>query len=208
MPKAKKKSEPRPSSPSRSATSAMQGKRLRRTSTLPGDMTEAEYLARILRVNHAGEFGAKQIYAGQLAVLGNSDVGDTLRHMAEQEEVHLEYFAGELARRRIRPTAMHPIWRVLGFALGAGTAMLGKEAAMACTVAVEEVIDAHYEDQLHKLPAHENDLKKKIKKFQAEELEHRDIGIDHGAERAPAYELLYRAISTGCKAAIWISKRL
>jgi ubiquinone biosynthesis monooxygenase Coq7 len=171
-------------------------------------MTHDEYLAQILRVNHAGEFGAKQIYAGQLAVLGNSEIGDTLRHMAEQEEVHLEYFANELARRRIRPTAMHPIWRVLGYALGAGTALLGKEAAMACTVAVEEVIDAHYEKQLHKLPANENELKKKIKKFQAEELEHRDIGLEHNAELAPAYRLLYRAISTGCKAAIWLSKRV
>lgn len=182
--------------------------RTTKSKTLPGDMTADEYLARTLRVNHAGEFGAKQIYAGQLAVLGNSDIGDTLRHMAEQEEVHLKYFSDELLRRRVRPTALHPLWRVLGFALGAGTALLGKEAAMACTVAVEEVIDAHYEAQLDHLPANENELKKKIKKFQAEELEHRDIGIDHGAETTPGYKFLYRAISGGCKAAIWLSKRI
>lgn len=176
--------------------------------SLPGDMDMSEYLDRMIRVNHAGEFGAKQIYAGQLAILGHTDVGDTLRHMAEQEEVHLKYFEEQLVKRRIRPTAMHPIWRVLGFALGAGTALIGKEAAMACTVAVEEVIDAHYEEQVHKLPANENELKKKILKFQAEELEHRDIGLEHDAERAPAYELLYRLISGGCKAAIAISKRI
>ncbi|HRJ11663.1 MAG TPA: demethoxyubiquinone hydroxylase family protein [Alphaproteobacteria bacterium] len=167
-----------------------------------------EYLARMIRVNHAGEFGAKQIYAGQIAILGNTEVGDTLRHMAEQEEVHLKYFEEQLQKRRIRPTAMHPVWRVLGFALGAGTAMLGKEAAMACTVAVEEVIDAHYEEQVQKLPANENELKKKILRFQAEELEHRDIGLENDAEKTPGYEFLYRAISTGCKAAIWISKRV
>lgn len=176
--------------------------------TLPGDMDMETYLHQMIRVNHAGEFGAKQIYAGQLAVLGHTDVGDTLRHMAEQEEAHLAYFDAELKKRRIRPTAMHPLWRVMGFALGAGTALLGKEAAMACTVAVEEVIDAHYEEQVQKLPASEAALKKKILKFQAEELEHRDIGLEHDAERAPAYELLYRAISGGCKAAIAISKRV
>ncbi len=176
--------------------------------TLPGDMDMNEYLARMIRVNHAGEFGAKQIYAGQIAILGNTEVGDTLRHMAEQEEVHLKYFEEQLQKRRIRPTAMHPVWRVLGFALGAGTAMLGKEAAMACTVAVEEVIDAHYEEQVQKLPANENELKKKILRFQAEELEHRDIGLENDAEKTPGYEFLYRAISTGCKAAIWISKRV
>lgn len=176
--------------------------------SLPGDMDMNEYLNRMIRVNHAGEFGAKQIYAGQIAILGNTEVGDTLRHMAEQEEVHLKYFEQQLAERRIRPTAMHPVWRVLGFALGAGTAMLGKEAAMACTVAVEEVIDAHYEEQVQKLPANENALKKKILKFQAEELEHRDIGLEHDAKKTPGYEFLYRAISTSCKAAIWISKRI
>jgi len=179
-----------------------------KSKTLPGDIAADKYLACMLRVNHAGEFGAKQIYAGQLAVLGNSDIGDTLRHMAEQEEVHLKYFSDELVWRRVRPTALHPLWRMLGFALGAGTALLGKEAAMACTVAVEEVIDAHYEEQLDHLPAHENELKRKIKKFQAEELEHRDIGIDHGAETTPGYKFLYRAISGGCKAAIWLSKRV
>ena len=176
--------------------------------TLPGDLPAEKYLARTLRVNHAGEFGAKQIYAGQLAVLGNTDVGDTLRHMAEQEEVHLKYFADELVRRRVRPTALYPLWRALGYALGAGTALLGKEAAMACTVAVEEVIDAHYEAQLHKLPSHENELRMKIRKFQAEELEHRDIGLENGAEKTPGYKILHRAISTGCKAAIWMSKRI
>ncbi len=176
--------------------------------TLPGDTTWDNYLAQMIRVNHAGEFGAKQIYAGQIAVLGQTEIGDTLRHMAEQEAVHLKYFEEELVRRRIRPTAMHPIWRVMGFALGAGTAMLGKEAAMACTVAVEEVIDAHYEEQVQKLPANENVLKKKILKFQAEELEHRDIGLEHNAEKTPGYEFLYRAISGGCKAAIWLSKRI
>lgn len=176
--------------------------------TLPGDANPHEELASWLRVNHAGEFGAQQIYAGQIAVLGKTDVGDTLRHMAAQEDVHLKYFSDELVRRRVRPTALHPLWRVAGFALGAGTAWLGEKAAMACTVAVEEVIDAHYEEQLQKLPAAEKDLRRAIKKFQAEELEHRDIGLAHHAEKAPGYGALYRVIRAGCKAAIFLSKRI
>ncbi len=175
---------------------------------LPGDADDAKYIERSIRVNHAGEFGAQQIYKGQLAILGHSEIGDTLRHMADQEEVHLNYFANQLVERQVRPTALHPIWRVAGFALGAGTALMGREAAMACTVAVEEAIDEHYAQQLIKLPTSEADLKKKIKKFQAEELEHRDIGLAHDAEAARHYPHLYKAINTGCKLAIWLSERI
>lgn len=175
---------------------------------LPGDLPPADYLDRVIRVNHAGEFGAQQIYRGQLAILGKTPVASTLRHMAEQEEAHLEYFADQLRQRRIRPTALHPIWRALGFGMGAVTALIGEKAAMACTVAVEEVIDAHYEAQLQQLPETEETLKKAIKKFQAEELEHRDIGLAHDAEAAPAYRLLYHTIKGICRGAIWASERL
>ena len=175
---------------------------------LPGDLPEADYLARVIRVNHAGEFGAQQIYRGQLAILGKKPIAPMLQHMAEQEEVHLEYFAGQLQQRRIRPTALHPLWQIFGFGLGAATALLGEKAAMACTVAVEEVIDGHYEAQLQTLPDSEKTLKTAIKKFQAEELEHRDIGLAHDAEQAPAYRLLYHGIKTICRGAIWASERL
>ena len=119
-----------------------------RRRTLPGDnASRQKTIAQMVRVNHAGEYGAQQIYKGQIAVLGKTDVGPMLEHMAEQEQEHLQYFENELTQRRVRPTAMEPIWRVAGYALGVGTALMGKEAAMACTEAVEEVIIDHYQEQ-------------------------------------------------------------
>ncbi|HEX7390563.1 MAG TPA: demethoxyubiquinone hydroxylase family protein [Acidiphilium sp.] len=177
-------------------------------SRLPGDATPRASIARMIRVDHAGEFGAKQIYAGQIAVLGHSVHGDTLRHMKEQEQHHLDTFAGLIAERRVRPTALLPVWRVAGFALGAMTAALGPRAAMACTVAVEETIDAHYAGQSSALGEDEPELRETIERFRAEELEHRDIGLANEAELAPFYRLLSAAIRTGCKAAIALSEKV
>lgn len=175
---------------------------------LAGDPDRRQLLDRMIRVNQAGEYGAVRIYAGQRAVLGRGRHGETLRHMAEQEDRHLAYFNGEMARRGVRPTALGPLWHVLGFAVGAGSALLGSEAAMACTVAVEDAIDEHYADQLAQLGADEAPLKETIAEFRAEEIEHRDIGLANGAENAPAYGLLYGAIKNGSKLAIWLSERL
>ncbi|MBK67538.1 MAG: demethoxyubiquinone hydroxylase family protein [Rickettsiales bacterium] len=180
----------------------------KRKRSLPGDEKGRTLIEKTIRVNHAGEYGAQQIYRGQIAVLGKTEVGPLLQHMAEQEEEHLDYFDKELTKRRIRPTALHPIWTVAGYALGAGTALLGKEAAMACTEAVEEVIIDHYQDQLDRLPDEEKDLKKAIQKFKDEEDEHRQIGVDHDAHLSPAYKLLTKAIKTGSKIAIKLSERI
>ena len=174
----------------------------------PGDLTRDQLLERIIRVDHAGEFGAVRIYEGQYAVLKNSDQGDTIQHMKEQEVVHRERFEQFLTERRVRPTLLTPLWNVAGFALGAGTALLGKEAAMACTEAVEEVIDEHYQHQLTQLGDDEAELKDVIKKFREEEIEHRDIARANGAADAPGYEILTAAVKTGSKLAIWLSSRI
>jgi ubiquinone biosynthesis monooxygenase Coq7 len=173
---------------------------------LPGDATPRAVIERIIRVDHAGEFGAKHIYAGQLAVLGRGPKGDLLRHMAAQEQVHLDSFSKLIVERRVRPTALLPLWRIAGFALGAATAALGTRAAMACTVAVEETIDAHYAAQAADLSAEEAPLRAMIETFRAEEVEHRDIGLDNEAEQAPAYRLLSAVIKLGCRAAIRVSE--
>lgn len=165
-----------------------------------------ETTKRYIRVDHAGEYGAERIYTGQLAVLGRGPKGDLLRHMLEQETVHKERFEQLIAERGVRPTAMLPLWHVAGFALGALTAAMGEKAAMACTVAVEETIDAHYAAQRDALGPDEAGLKDTIEAFRLEELEHRDTGLAHGAEQAPAYRLLTGLIRFGCKAAIRISE--
>jgi ubiquinone biosynthesis monooxygenase Coq7 len=165
-------------------------------------------IKRFIRVDHAGEYGAARIYAGQLAVLGRGPHAGTLEHMKEQEQRHLDTFSALIAERRVRPTALLPLWNIAGFALGVTTAALGSRAAMACTVAVEEVIDAHYAGQEAVLDEDEAPLRATIAEFRAEELEHRDIGLANGAEQAPAYRLLTAIIKTGCRAAIRLSERI
>jgi len=175
---------------------------------LPGDPTPREYVARTIRVDHAGEYGAKRIYEGQLAVLGRTKYGPVLEHMKAQEKVHLDTFTALIASRRVRPTALLPLWHVAGFVLGAGTALLGHRAAMACTVAVEEAIDEHYRAQAETLGDDEAPLRADIERFRAEELEHRDIGLQNEAELAPAYKLLSAVIKAGCKVAIKVTERV
>ena len=175
---------------------------------LPGDLSREDMTARIIRVDHAGEYGARRIYEGQLAVLGHRTDAAPIRHMAEQEQRHLEAFDRLIAERRVRPSALHPLWHVAGYALGAATALLGREAAMACTVAVEEVIDEHYARQADALGDDEPELKNLIEEFRRDELEHRDTGLAEGAEQAPAYGLLKGAIKAGSRLAIWLAERV
>ncbi len=175
---------------------------------LPGDPDQDSLLSRMIRVDHAGEYGAERIYQGQLAILGGGRHGDTLRHMLEQETAHKETFQRLVGDRQVRPTALLPLWHVAGFALGAATALIGERGAMACTVAVEEAIDEHYAAQIDALPAHESELRATVEKFREEELEHRDIGLANEAELAPAYRLMSRVIKLGCKIAIAASERI
>ncbi len=170
-----------------------------------------EDIHRMIRVDQAGEFGATRIYEGQLAVMGDRGPhSQEIAHMAEQEKVHREKFDALMAERGVRPTALQPFWSVAGYALGAGTALLGPEAAMACTAAVETEIDKHYSDQLDALEADNCDpeLAAMIEKFREEEREHHDAAIEHGAESAPAYGLLSGAIRLGCRVAIKVSERI
>jgi len=178
------------------------------TRRLPGDPTPEDLIDRVIRVDQAGEYGARRIYEGQLAVLPPGPDRTAVEHMARQEARHLETFDRLLVERRARPTALQPFWHVAGFALGAATALLGSKAAMACTVAVEEVIDEHYRRQEEALPESEESLKETIESFRREEIEHRDTGLAHGAEQAPAYPLLTQAIKSGSRLAIWLAERI
>jgi ubiquinone biosynthesis monooxygenase Coq7 len=165
--------------------------------------------AAMLRVDQAGEYGAVRIYAGQLAVLGDRHpMSRQIGHMASQEARHRAHFDAMIARRGVRPTLLQPVWHVAGFALGAATALLGPEAAMACTAAIETEIDAHYDRQLKDLGTDDPELSTAIADFQAEEVEHRETALKAGAERAPAYPLLSGLIRLGCRAAIAISEKI
>jgi ubiquinone biosynthesis monooxygenase Coq7 len=169
-------------------------------------MTDTEAM---LRVDQAGEYGATRIYAGQLAVMGNrAPRAAEIAAMAMQEAAHRARFDALLARRGVRPTALLPLWSVAGFALGAATALVGPETAMACTAAVEEEIDRHYTRQLEQLGDSDPELSAMIDEFRAEEREHRDAALAAGAERAPAYPLVSAAIRLGCRFAIGLSERL
>lgn len=163
----------------------------------------------MIRVDHAGEYGATRIYAGQLAVLrASSPAAHLVAHMASQEERHLARFNQLLAERRVRPTLLQPLWHIGGFALGAVTALMSEKAAMACTEAVETEIDRHYDEQLQELGDSDPELAADIRQFQAEELEHRDTAREHGALEAAGYPMLSAAIRTICKVAIAASKRI
>jgi ubiquinone biosynthesis monooxygenase Coq7 len=175
---------------------------------LPGDPSREEMIARMIRVDHAGEYGAARIYEGQLAILGRSKSAPVIRRMAEQEKRHLAAFDRLVVERRVRPTLLSPLWHAAGFALGAATALLGERAAMACTVAVEEVIDEHYRRQSEQLGEAEPELKAAIEEFRTHEREHRDTGLAHGAEEAPGYAVLSAAIKAGSRVAIWLSTRI
>lgn len=173
----------------------------------PGDRREPTDA--MIRVDQAGEYGATRIYAGQLAVLGNRHpAARAISHMAQQEERHRAFFDRMLAERSVRPTLLQPLWNVAGFALGAATAALGPDAAMACTAAVETEIDKHYSDQLVALGDSDPELSTAVADFQAEELEHRDHALANGAENTFGYPVLSAAIRLGCRVAIAAAKRI
>ncbi len=175
---------------------------------LPGDPGPAELIARMIRVDQAGEYGAVRIYEGQLAVLAGTGAGRAIEEMAMREREHLEAFDRMMAERGVRPTALSPLWHVAGFALGAATALMGPRAAMACTVAVEEVIGGHYAAQAEQLGEDEADLRETILEFRDDELAHLETAVEHDARAAPGYEPLTAAIKAGSRLAIWLSTRI
>lgn len=187
-------------------------KPIKRSMPLPGAGSERRRRNAMVRVDHAGEFGAVRIYEGQLAVLrGRPGMDQTvadIEHMASQEDTHLETFDRLVNERGVRPTALAPFWHVAGFALGAATALMGPKAAMACTAAVETEIDNHYAAQLAELDDKDPELKDFVEKFREEEIEHRDHALASGAEEAIAYPLLSHAIRLGCRAAIRLSEKI
>ena len=176
------------------------------------EKTNKKILEEIIRVDHAGERGAIKIYEGQLLALKtikkDDNLKDEIEKMKEHEKEHFEFFEKEIQKRNIKPTYLLPLWDLMAVALGFGTTILGKKAAMLCTASVEEVIDGHYASQIDKLGDDENNLKQKIVKFRADELEHKNLAYERGATKEGPYSLLDQLIKTGSKLAIEISKKI
>ncbi len=172
----------------------------------------AHRLEQMLRVDHAGEYGAVAIYRGQNAVfsrLANKrETAEMIAEMEAGEQEHLKTFDRLLAERCVRPTLLAPFWNIAGFGLGAATALMGEKAAMACTAAVEDVIEKHYADQIEALGDDEPELSATIAKFRDEELEHKATAEAAGAAQAPGYPLLSGVIRAGCRAAIKIAEKI
>ncbi len=174
--------------------------------------TNKKTLEEIIRVDHAGERGAIKIYEGQLLALKTIKQDEILRdkieEMKEHEKEHLEYFEKEIQKRKIKPTYLLPVWDVMSVALGFGTVLLGKKAAMLCTASVEEVIEDHYKNQLKKLGDDEKDLKVKIEKFKKDEVHHKNTAYKFGATNQGFYSIMDKVIKTGSRIAITISEKI
>lgn len=170
-------------------------------------MSVSKEIEAILRVNHAGELGAKQIYNAQRRIIGDDP---NLVLMANQEEQHLKTFTQLMVENKVRPTLMQPLWHVLSYGMGAVTALMGKKAAHACTIAVEEVIVEHYQEQIDALnnsPEHES-LREIIQTFQKEEEHHGEIAKDCGGLNAKSYPEISKIVKKITKLAIAVSKRI
>lgn len=178
----------------------------------PGMGASRRRRAEILRVDHAGEYGAVHIYRAQRAVFegrqGKAAIAADMAEMQSQEAVHLARFDALLNAERVRPTVLIPLWRLAAIALGTGTALMGEKAAHACTEAVEDVIEKHYADQIAELSDNDPELAAELTVFRDEELAHHDHAIENGSREAPAYRLLSAVIKAGCRAAIKISERV
>ena len=176
------------------------------------EKTNKKILEEIIRVDHAGERGAIKIYEGQLLALNtikqDNNLKNIIEDMREHEKEHLQYFENEIQKRNIKPTYLLPLWDLMGTALGFGTAMLGKKAAMLCTASVEEVIEEHYKNQIGKIGNDEENLRKKIEKFRNDENNHKDIAYETGATKKGFYLIMDKVIKTGSKIAISISEKI
>jgi len=176
------------------------------------EKTNQKTLEEIIRVDHAGERGAIKIYEGQLLALQtlkqDENLKNKIQEMKDHEQEHLEYFEKEIQKRKIKPTYLLPLWDLMGVALGFGSTLLGKKAAMLCTASVEEVIEDHYEKQINKLGDDEKELKAKIKKFKSDETDHKNIAYESGATNKGIYSMMDKIIKAGSKIAINISEKI
>ena len=169
-------------------------------------LKKKKILDEIIRVNHAGEFGAQQIYAGQIKFTKEPKLKKPLRQIAKDEDEHLSYFEDLMIEKRVRPTLMSPLWKLGGFSLGAFTAILGKDYVMACTEAVETIIVDHYKSQIGQIE--EIEIQKKIEKFLNDEAGHQLTGMNQIKNNDFKLKVFKKFIKVITKIAIKVSKKI
>ena len=190
----------------------------------PLSKIQKQFLDSALRVNQAGELAATLIYTAQIPpiVKQHPHLRPLMKHMYDQEAGHFATFNHLLAKHRIRPTAMYPVWYAAASVLGWGTGVMGREAAMACTEAVETEIGEHYNGQVRELlkwakqaedsgeeiTGEFKELLETVRRIRDEELEHLDHAVENDAKEANPYELLTGVIRAGCRGAIWVSEKV
>ncbi|RDW60985.1 putative ubiquinone biosynthesis protein Coq7 [Coleophoma cylindrospora] len=190
----------------------------------PLTQAQRDFLTSALRVNQAGELAATLIYKAQtpVVVAAHPHLRPLMKHMYDQEVSHFSTFNALVAKHRVRPTAMYPVWTVMATALGWGTALMGREAAMACTEAVETEIGSHYNEQVRYLLEMVENMDREgqeigdelktlvdtIRRIRDEELEHLDHAVENDAKDAVPHTALVEFIRAGCRGAIWVSERV
>ncbi|KAL7942203.1 ubiquinone biosynthesis protein COQ7 domain-containing protein [Trichoderma barbatum] len=190
----------------------------------PLTQEQRDFLSSALRVNQAGELAATLIYSAQSPIVTRKHphLRPLMGHMYDQEAAHFSTFNDLIHKHRVRPTALYPLWSVLASGLGWSTALMGREAAMACTEAVETEIGNHYNEQIRSIlemiaewEAQGYDVSGEIKqlvdtlrRIRDEELEHLDHAVENDARKAEPHWLLTNVIRAGCRGAIWVSEKV
>ena len=180
---------------------------MKKNKRLPGDLTSEQLVKRMIRVDHAGEYGAARIYDGQLRLLQGTPAEPIIQEMSHQEQRHLDYFNTLVIEREVRPTILSPLWHVAGYGLGVVSAVLGEKAAMTCTVAVESVIDEHYQGQINQLEENETDLREKLSEFRNDEIDHRETASEQIDTSNPGLKVFENMVRSATRTAIWLSER-
>jgi 3-demethoxyubiquinol 3-hydroxylase len=173
----------------------------------PISARDALTIARIVRVNHAGEYGAIRIYSAQIGVSARRypDVVPALTDMLQHEKKHCAAFLAAMPERNSRPCRVMSLWSWGGWVLGLTTALMGRETIWICTAAVEAAVHRHLDDQLAFLADRDDELRGIILSIREEELAHLHHAESQIASLGHGSRLLQRLISNVTDALIWLS---
>jgi ubiquinone biosynthesis monooxygenase Coq7 len=173
---------------------------------------EITKLHSLVRVDHAGESGAKWIYSAQLRWVKNPETKKVLQEMYDQEIKHLLFFEEKMRDMHVRPTILLPLWRWMGGFTGAVSALLGEKAIFGYTEAVEEVIVEHYQKQINDLKKDKTNLEdnekliQTLETFKTDEEKHSSFLKEKGYKLSPVERFFKAAVQGGVRFAIKLSQ--